>query len=503
MKEKRFMIIGILILLISLVGSLSTYAWFTWSSTNNTSLTMTIGELSDVIFGTGNDISTNKLSPVFNYKDGEKTTFIISNKADTGIKYKILLNITSIDNELKNGELKYKLLSDDSIINEGDFTNIEEQNILYEGELSKSRVNYTFYLYIDGNMDNDINMINKSIKGSINVEASEKTVNLATYITNLYTNAEKNTITNNSIEYNVATSVNLMNDRLGGTTTSLDEGNIRYYGASPNNYIYFNCSDYSNQNDTTCEKWRIIGVFNNQVKLVRDESIGNYAWDNQKKGTYTGLDNDNGSNDWAVARLMNLLNPNYTGIGAGLYWNSGSGFCYSGKTGGTVACDFTSSGIKNDTTKNLISESEWSLLGWYSINSMYANKMYEYERTLGRAYKETSTMWTGKIALAYLSDYAYATDLDKCIVTLNNYHNSSCTSNNWMKDVLGKSSYSWFLTAYSNDSGYVWYVNSQGSVSNTYSYSAHGVFPSLFLQSGTNINLNSNGTITNPYQISL
>ena len=29
----------------SLVGSLGTYAWFTWISTNNTSLTMTIGKL--------------------------------------------------------------------------------------------------------------------------------------------------------------------------------------------------------------------------------------------------------------------------------------------------------------------------------------------------------------------------------------------------------------------------------------------------------------------------
>ena len=35
-----------------------------------------------------------------------------------------------------------------------------------------------------------------------------------------------------------------MNDRLGGTTDDYNAGNIRYYGATPNNYVYFNCSDY-------------------------------------------------------------------------------------------------------------------------------------------------------------------------------------------------------------------------------------------------------------------
>ena len=101
MKVKKYMIVGIFVLLISLVGSIGTYAWFTWSSTNNTSLTMSIGELADVSFSSGNDISTNTLAPVFNYTDGERTTFVIRNKSDSELKYKVLLNITSIEDELK------------------------------------------------------------------------------------------------------------------------------------------------------------------------------------------------------------------------------------------------------------------------------------------------------------------------------------------------------------------------------------------------------------------
>ena len=170
-KEKKFMIIGVLILLITLVGAAGTYAWFTWSSINNTNLTMSIGASSDVIFKNGNDISTNKLAPVFNYTDGEKTTFTITNKSTTSFSYRILLNITSIDNELKNKTLKYKLVSNNTIITEGDFSNIESnsKNTLYEGELSKGNISYIFYLYIDGNEENDLNMINKSLVGTITV----------------------------------------------------------------------------------------------------------------------------------------------------------------------------------------------------------------------------------------------------------------------------------------------------------------------------------------------
>ena len=161
----------------------------------------------------------------------------------------------------------------------------------------------------------------------------------AEYITNIYTEATKTTVTNNSITKNYAnnydvdddsnTSGGLMNDRLGGTTSNLDGGNIRYYGANPNNYIYFNCSDYANQSADTCELWRIIGVFDDKVKIIRNESIGGFAWDNKPRGTGSST-SGYGSNDWTDARLMMLLNPGYETTSSvysyegSLYWNSKS-----------------------------------------------------------------------------------------------------------------------------------------------------------------------------------
>ena len=172
-KEKRFMVLGIILLLISLTGSLGTYAWFTWKSTNNTSLTMTIGKLADVIFTSGNNISTSTLAPVYNYTDGEKTTFSINNKDTTGttINYAVKLNITSIATELKSTSLKYVILKNKTIVQEGDFSTISTGSItIYSDSVSSSgTTNFTFYLYIDGNSENNLNMINKSLVGTITV----------------------------------------------------------------------------------------------------------------------------------------------------------------------------------------------------------------------------------------------------------------------------------------------------------------------------------------------
>ena len=246
-KEKKYMIIGIFILMITLVGGVGTYTWFTWKSTSNTSLTMTIGKMADVTFSSGNDISTNKLAPVYNYTDGEKTTFIINNRdtTNTFLKYKILLDITSIADELKSTNLKYKLLSNNTILAEGNFSTFANgsTNTLYEDTLNTGVTDFVFYLYIDGNEENNLNMMNKQLNGTLKVTTESSPVNFASYVDAKYSTSTKTVVTNNNISYNYVPSLSLINDKQGGT--ALDEdGNIRYYGASPNNYVYFNCSTY-------------------------------------------------------------------------------------------------------------------------------------------------------------------------------------------------------------------------------------------------------------------
>ena len=510
--NNKYFIIGLITLFIITIGITGTYAWLTWSSPNTTEMTITIGNIADVIFDNGQDIYTTNLSPVFYPEAGEKSNFSIvkrSTAASANITYTVNLDITSIAEELKSASFKYKLINNTSSteVVSGDFSGTSNGSTLtlYTGILTDTRADYTFLIYIDSNIENNTNMMGKEFSATLNITASNSQT-LTETITYLYTNASKSTVTNNSITYNIAPSVGLMNDRLGGTTESLDGGNIRYYGASPNNYIYFNCSDYSNQTSDTCELWRIIGVFDGKVKIIRNESIGEYSWDN--KDTTTGAETNYGKNDWTTARLMKLLNPsdyyaidsNDNGLSQSLYYTAQSGTCYSGENNAATTCDFTSTGIKNDTTRNMISEVSWNLGRWDDFE-VYSDQIYGYERETN-VYTGRQTSWTGKIALMYPSDYGYATDFTKCSQNLYNYNSSTdsyaCRTNDWLYNSVNQ----WLLTPDSSNSNSAWRVGSAGSVTlgGSVCY-AYGVRPVLYLASELSLS-GGVGSSADPYRLS-
>ena len=525
-KKKIFLITGIsLLVLIAIVGG--TYAWYVWTTSDSDTTKIVAGVgAATVTFDGGSDINAN-LRPV-----SDKSKGIIKNisvKGDTtGLVFNMYLDITSIDTGLKDESFRYELYKGTTKVKEGNFSdsyltsntvtctknNTNHIVLLTNESISTSKTQYTLYIWIDGaNYTNPNTMMNKTFSFKLHADgegAVMKGYTAADYITDLYTEAAKVTATNNSITYNTAPSVSLMNDRLGGTTTDLDGGNIRYYGANPNNYIYFNCSDYSNQTSSTCETWRIIGVFDGKLKLIRGSQIGKYSWDN--KNTSTGAENDAGKNDWTTARLMKLLNPsnyykvdsNDNNLGQSLYYNSASGKCYSGQNNATVDCDFTSTGIKNAETRNMIAETTYNLGGWNS-NSVYSNQIYEYERGT-TVYSGRPTTWKGKIALAYPSDYGYAADLNQCKdKTLYDYDNRTCTSNNWMKAIITNngSNTGWLLTPFSGRSYVAWSVFSGGHVYYSSSaYYAYGAVPVLSLSSELGIESGGDGSSSKPYKLS-
>ena len=482
--HSKYLLISLIVLLILLVMATGTYAWFTWRSTSNTSLTMNIGKLADVTFNSGNDISTSTLAPVYNYTDGEKTTFSINNKDASGttLSYSVKLNITSIASELKSTDLKYVLLKNDTIVQEGDFSSITTgSTTIYSDSISSSgTTNFIFYLYIDGNSENNLSMMNKSLVGTITVEATDKE-SFTTYITNLYESATKTTVTNNSITYQYDTTNSLMKD-IGN--------NIRYYGASPNNYIYFNCSDYSNQSSSTCETWRIIGVFDGKVKLIRNESIGAYSWDNKERDS-----------TWETASLMKLLNPGYESetVGGSLYYNSGNGTCYSGLNYATTTCNFTSSGLKDNFTKNVIAEQDWNIGPTYQT---YVNVEYE---------NEVKNKFKAYVGLPNVSDYGYATNLKLCTSELLNYSNSECKNNNWMFYMAtGSKKMAYFINYASSSSLNNWAINAlteggnvdifDNDINDTLPTTSSDIFPTLYLSNLVSI-ADGTGTSSNPYQL--
>ena len=509
------MIISLSVLVITIIVS-GTYALYKAQLSKNIGVNTTTHGLAYYInYVKGTDITAATLNPSTSYEGGASSDIEFWKKDDSYDIYgKIDLTVNTIGTNLKNSAaLKYAVVNNGNVLSTGSLkgtTSGSKVTILKNLYLEQTKQIYTVYVWLD-NSEELGNISNESLSISVDCTASlQKEPTAADTIISLYTSAAKVTATNNSITYNTAPSVSLMNDRLGGTTTSLDGGNIRYYGASPNNYIYFNCSDYSNQTSNTCETWRIIGVFDGKLKLIKGSQIGTYSWDN--KNISTGAEDDRGKNDWTTARLMKLLNPddyyindnndkdsegNY--LGYSLYYNSASGMCFTDEGVNYSACDFTSTGIKNDETRNMIAETTYNLGGW-NDTGVYPNEIYEYERGT-TVYTGRPTTWTGKIALAYPSDYGYAADLNQCKQTLANYDNSTCTSNNWMKAIItdNGSNHGWLLTPDSSYSYVAWY--SHGNVGEYFTGAARGAVPVLSLSSKLGIE-SGDGSSSNPYKLS-
>ena len=507
------MIISLSVLVITIIVS-GTYALYKAQLSKNIGVNTTTHGLAYYInYVKGTDITAATLNPSTSYEGGASSDIEFWKKDDSYDIYgKIELTVNTIGTNLSNSPaLKYAVVNNGNVLKEGSLkgtTSGSKVTILKNLYLEQTKQIYTVYVWLD-NSEELGNISNESLSISVDCTASLQKEPAADTIISLYTSAAKVTATNNSITYNTAPSVSLMNDRLGGTTTDLDGGNIRYYGANPNNYIYFNCSDYSNQASSTCETWRIIGVFDGKLKIMRNESIGKYSWDN--KNTSTGAETNNGKNDWTTARLMKLLNPsnyytidsNDNNLGQSLYYNSASGKCYSGQNNATVDCNFTSTGIKNEETKNMIAETTYYLGGW-TDSEIYPNEIYGYERGT-TVYTGRQTTWTGKIALAYSSDYGYAADLNQCKQTLANYDNSTCISNNWMKEILTNngSYYGWLLTPRSSYSYIAGSVYSGGIVSGNRAYIlSYVAVPVLSLSSELGIESGGDGSSSNPYKLS-
>ena len=530
------LIIGILLFIVLISGF--SYAYYSSVATDTSSVKGTAGcFVVDHVKGnnvTGNVILFDESKIITNnnitVKDGMQLTYVTAgiNNACTIDGYMIMkMNVKTLNSAFITGEskgaFKYAIakyspttytspsistLKNKSfeIIKTASITSTGEQTILTKQLPHSTKDGYLIIFYIDGDKAfNDAG--NTSFSATITAEASQGTApeKASALITNLYNNSTKTPVTNNSITYQYDTTHNLMQDTAG---------NIRYYGASPNNYVYFNCDSYPS---TNCELWRIIGVFDGKLKLMRNESIGSMAYDDDYQDTYLQqltssdsnsvikmlqYDNDsevtakllapsgNGQNDYSSSSLQKILN-NY-------YYNK---LNYTG----TITYDFTNTGIKNDTTRNMIAETTWNLGGWDTSN-IYSNVMYEKERGT-TVNSGSSTTWTGKIALAYPSDYGYATDLSKCSQTLSNYSSSTdsyaCRSNDWMYPILGTSSNGWLLTPSSSIAYVAFYVSSTSYVNNDYNGNTcyeHGVAPVLYLGSGQDI-VAGDGSQSNPYKL--
>ena len=476
-----FILFGVSALM--LMGYFS-YAWFTVQGvqqysvvTGNLNGTVAIGSNSVAINGTG--VITYTPST-----DSDTITLIVTNTSDRTVKNSIYYY------DLSDSSIKIGYTVDSPTIPEVTGVSVEKGGIL------------TYNIKITGatgkqiKIGSSMGLNNSNLTLPVGTNAFEKLE--PTGAESLIANANKE-----DLDYNTATDdqKNQMwkfsHDKTDQTDALTD---YRYIGSSPNNYVTFND-----------EVWRIIGVFDiddgtgkveKRIKIIRDNAIGSYSWDN--KNTSTGAESANGKNNWTDARLNYLLNEGHESesYGGSLYWNRKSGNCYKGSGNSTSSCDFTSTGLTMEA-KAAIDNAKWYLGGTTSATGLVSN-FYSYERG-NTVFSRRDTSWIGKVGLIYPSDYGYATSggsttnrntcLQTSLASWNNY--SDCYNNDWL---YKSSAMQWTINSKS-DISYSTFRVQRSYLSTANSYSNHTARPTVYLKSSVKI-ASGTGEKSNPYILS-
>ena len=464
---KKNYLLGLIVLGLISLSVYSTYAMFTSSvETNN------IVNLSASTLPTNSEIVEYERLTIKS-KEKKVIEYTVNNNTDNSLYYGVwyeMINPSSIN--------------DDIVIGKSEDTQSDTLGQLSSGSNAK------VLFVIENKTDSNI-IVN------VGVGYSE------TSSLNLPTN--RNLITEEYVDVLLATEY--IESLLPSNPTTMNnddpDGNVRYMGKDPNNYVSFNG-----------ELWRIIGVFDvastyggateKRVKIIRNDSIGSYAWDNKPSGTGSST-SSNGSNDWTDSALMEVLNN-------GAYWNRRSGKCPSGKNGATTSCDFRSIGLTNEA-KDLIGNAVWTLGGTASYTNTsngLASHLYGYERGT-TVYNGRPTYWVGKVGLMYPSDYGYATsggttkNRASCLAHQLVYWDSSSYSDCYENDYLYNSSVNqWTITPNTGSSAQVFHVLAAGCIYRNYDYvyGLHAPLPTIYLKS-TVLITGGDGSSSNPYILSI
>ena len=298
-------------------------------------------------------------------------------------------------------------------INNGNYTSSSSNTYTFSG--LSSGTNYSIRVYVK-----DTNGVDSNVY-TINAETESVTyicntgTNLATCIKNQYTSQGSN-----GIYYHTSSLAN-----------SAADNSYRYVGANPNNYVCFG-SDAS-----TCPSdnlYRIIGVFGNEVKLIKNTSYGSYAWDSGNINT----------------------------------WNS------STKPDIRTTLNSTFLGTLSSTWQNKIATHAYKVGGMSNSQTNTAKEYYNTE--VGSS--SSSTTDSMKIGLMYVSDYGFAASPDYWTMALFNYEPSK--SSNWMNININE----WTISRGSDLANNAFRVSSAGYVGGSdFVINANAVRPVFYLNS--------------------
>ena len=511
MKRKIAMLLTLLGVTSIVIGT--TFAIYENTINTNKNHIIKTGVVNFTLTESTNGIVLNNLQELTDYEGMAQETFYeftIKNTGDTKTDYEISLvdkpNSSYTGTILNEKYIKVGLLKNNS---EEIIVNLKEVNRLIDKvtlDVDKS-ANYKLRLWLDLKDITDEEkeaLVGQKIFLVLKINGIQNMENITIATDKLIA------LTNNQNESGLYTITHAKDSTLQiGATEDITE--YRYRGANPKNFVTFNG-----------ETWRIIGVFptddgtgkiENRVKIIKDQSIGEYKWDdgttaynytkndnlmllqdkNKLKVKYLEKKNKNNFIDLAIAEpAKSALNNWARPASLNTYLNK------------------TYLNALSTTSQNMIGDTKY-YLGGGGNNSNFNSSVdfYSYERKIKNTksnefyYDKNPNSWTGKLGLMYVSDYGYASD--NCETkALNDYNNSNdlriCNNANWLFNLKKLEA---TITQYSNTSTSIHYIADNGIVVSTYqaSLAQTVVRPTLYLKSEVRI-IDGEGTSTNPYIIS-
>ena len=260
---------------------------------------------------------------------------------------------------------------------------------------------------------------------------------LADYIKELYTSQGSN-----GIYYHTSSLAN-----------SARDNSYRYSGANPNNYVCFGSDTIPCPEDNL---YRIIGVFGNEVKLIKSTSYGDYLWEG-----FGGT--GNAWNATTKPDIYTILNSTYL------------------------------NGLEN-TWSSKIATHIYEVGGMVRSTTNTAKEYYDVEVGSSQSgYAESM-----KIGLMYVSDYGFAASSNYWTTPLHNYENA--IDDNWM--YMGTPELT--ISRVSDSSNIIFAVTAPGGFNYTLNYDnlsyAHPTRPCFYLNSNVQY-VSGTGTSDNPIRI--
>ena len=330
----------------------------------------------------------------------------------------------------------------------------------------KWNINITFVNYDENQNAN----AGKSMSAKVMIQKEEEKVFLADYVKSLYTGTQGD----NNIYYHDSS-----------LTNGAGDSSYRYSGANPNNYVCFG------SNESTCPTdnlYRIIGVFVNQVKLIKYD----YA-----TSALLGTDGDYASTGTPNA---SYYKGSLTTINT-YYWNNSTkkntwSESLLNKT------NLNTNFINNIGTEwaNKIATTTWKVGGntYANIRDVIPATAYQNEivNPVTTNTTDNATEYTAKIGLMYVSDYGFAAEPSAWTLIMGNYNNTTATSTNWMYMGL----YDWTISRNAGNSDRPFLVSYGGHVTGIDVYYDFGCRPSFNLESFVTY-VSGSGTQSDPIRI--